>query len=89
MTVPVLQSLRQYHSANLPHNKDLVNRTGKKRIRPTCALCSTTIPYQRKTEYGCSTCMIPLCVKLLPGQHKNEKTCFEIFHTTNDLLTAS
>jgi len=46
-----------------------------------CAMCSTKKKPQR-TKWICSTCKVPLCIK-------NEKTCFQDYHTKKFVLNSN
>ena len=74
-----LVELRLTHSETFQHNiQKLAYNHGKNH----CVFC-----YQRQTSYGCTLCKVLLCRHCRKGG-PDEKSCFEIWHSSVDLVEA-
>lgn len=52
--------------------------------RRACALCSST-GIKRETMFECESCQVPLCNKPLSSAQLGSKSCFEKWHSVEDL----
>ncbi len=74
-----LVELRLTHSETFQHNiQKLAYNHGKNH----CVFC-----YHRQTSYGCTLCKVLLCRHCRKGG-PDEKSCFEIWHSSADLVQA-
>ena len=86
-----LNRLRLHSSHGICHKKVKIVNTNSKEGRRKCALCGLSKSNEnlmRNTTWMCSICEVPLCTTIFKGQREDCKTCFDRWHSCEDLQCA-